>query len=328
MDIISVIIPVYNVAPFIRECLQSVQQQTYSGLEIILIDDGSTDNSGQICDSYAETDSRFIAIHKENGGVSSARNVGLDRATGEYIAFVDPDDYISPQYFERLYFGLVESNADLAIAEKVSILENGMIVPKLRKEKNVVAENNAAVIEGIFETKITCTVWGKLFKRELWRDTRFSVDLTVGEDVAAVIDVCAEAARAVYCHNTEYYYRLRAISLSRGTISAKRYAEYLSGGEIMKQKLIKRMPDRVSEINKLKSIHVIAGAFNYLMSNPHIAKDKSRSILYNICTGIKEAGYIDASDEVTTTIENFPATQSLTQLLKTLLGRGDDSVAP
>jgi glycosyltransferase involved in cell wall biosynthesis len=318
MDIISVIIPVYNVAPFIRECLQSVQQQTYRELEIILIDDGSTDDSGQICDSFAETDNRFTVVHKSNSGVSSARNSGIERATGQHIAFIDPDDYISPQYFERLYFGLVENNADLAIAETISILENGMTVPKLRKGKNVVVEGNAAVIEGIFETRITCTAWGKLFKCGLWKDTRFPIDLTVGEDVATVIGVCAEAARAVYCHNTEYYYRLRAISLSRGTISAKRYAEYLSGAEIMKQQLIKKAPGRVSEIDKMKDLHVIVGAANYRISNPHIAKNKSRSTLKNICSGLKEAGYTNASDEVTATIGNH----KVTQLLKTLLARG------
>ena len=328
MDIISVIIPVYNVEPFIRECLQTVQQQTYTRLEIILVDDGSAGNSGQICNSFSSQDSRFITMHKENGGVSSARNAGLDRATGQYIAFVDPDDYISPQYFERLYLGLVENNADLAIAEKNSISENGMIVRKFRKEKNIIAENNAAVIEGLFETKITCVAWGKLFKCGLWEDTRFPVDITLGEDVATVIDVCAKAVRAVYCYNADYYYRLRAVSLSSGTISAKRCAEYLSGAEIMKQQLIKRIPDRISEINKMKELHVIAGAFNYRVSNPHIAKNKSRSNLYNICSGLKEAGYVGASDEVMTTIENFPAMQLLTQLLKALLGRGNDKLIP
>ena len=160
MDIISVVIPAYNVAPFIRECLQSVQQQTCKGLEIILVNDGSTDNSGQICDEFSSLDRRFRVIHKENGGVSSARNIGIERATGKYIAFIDSDDYISPHYFERLCFGLVENNADLAIAETMSILENGRIVPKLRKEKNIVVESNAAVIDEVLETKITCTPWG------------------------------------------------------------------------------------------------------------------------------------------------------------------------
>ena len=103
MSKISVIVPVYNVEKFIKRCLDSIINQTMRDLEIILVNDGSTDNSGKICDEYAQLDNRITVIHKENGGLSSARNTGLDVATGEWIAFVDSDDYIEKNMYEVLY---------------------------------------------------------------------------------------------------------------------------------------------------------------------------------------------------------------------------------
>ena len=111
-DLISVIVPIYNVEKYINRCIDSIIEQTYTNLEIILVDDGSTDNSGSICDEYAKKDNRIKVIHKENGGVSSARNVGLDTAIGQYITFVDSDDYIEKKYCEILLKTLKKQKAD------------------------------------------------------------------------------------------------------------------------------------------------------------------------------------------------------------------------
>ena len=114
--VISVIIPVYKAEEYLERCVDSVLAQTYSNLEIILVDDGSPDNSGQICDRYAEKDSRVKVIHKKNGGVSSARNAGLDVATGEFVAFVDSDDFIAPDMYEKLMVSL-SSGSDLSMCD-------------------------------------------------------------------------------------------------------------------------------------------------------------------------------------------------------------------
>jgi len=117
VDLISVIIPVYNVEPYLKKCLDSVVTQTYKEIEIILVDDGSTDGSGPICDEYAAQDKRIRVIHKRNGGLSDARNVGLDRCSGRYVTFIDSDDYVASDYVERLYRILVEYNADIAVCD-------------------------------------------------------------------------------------------------------------------------------------------------------------------------------------------------------------------
>jgi glycosyltransferase involved in cell wall biosynthesis len=113
-DKISIIIPVYNVEPYIRKCLDSVISQTYTNLEILLIDDGSIDSSGKICDEYAKKDNRIKVFHKTNGGVACARNVGLKNSTGDYLGFVDPDDWIEPNMYEVLYKALTENNVHLS----------------------------------------------------------------------------------------------------------------------------------------------------------------------------------------------------------------------
>lgn len=126
-DKISVIIPVYNVELYLNKCLQSIIGSTYSNLEIILINDGSPDNCDKLCKEWELKDNRIIYIKKENGGVCSARNLGLDKATGNYIAFVDADDYISPFMYERLYTLMIDNEADLVICGRTRILEDRIV---------------------------------------------------------------------------------------------------------------------------------------------------------------------------------------------------------
>ena len=131
MDVrISVIIPIYNVERYIRECLQSVARQSFSAYEVLMVDDGSTDQSGRIAQEYADRYSRFRLIHKENGGLSSARNAGLEQAKGMYVCFVDADDYITEDYLCRLYEKAEETNADMVIADYREVEEQGNIIVK------------------------------------------------------------------------------------------------------------------------------------------------------------------------------------------------------
>ena len=126
MELISIIVPVYNVEQYLDDCLVSILNQTYKNLEIILIDDGSTDNSGKICDEYAKKDSRIIVFHKENGGVSSARNAGLRIAKGIYIGFVDPDDWIAEDMYEVLYLNAKKYDADVSVCKSKIVINRNL----------------------------------------------------------------------------------------------------------------------------------------------------------------------------------------------------------
>ena len=126
--LISVIVPVYNVEKYLRKCVDSIVNQTYKNLEIILVDDGSPDNCGKICDEFAEMDNRVMVIHKENGGLSSARNAGLDIATGEYITFVDSDDYIENDTYEKVVVAINKFDSDLIFFREKSVDESGKTI--------------------------------------------------------------------------------------------------------------------------------------------------------------------------------------------------------
>lgn len=178
-DLISVIIPVYQVEKYIERCLESVINQTYKNIEIILIDDESKDNSGKICEEYAQKDKRIIVVHKKNEGVSVARNLGIEKSNGKYIAFIDSDDYVEKKYIENLHEIIM--NVDFAICGSKIVDEKDKIIQKSQK---IVKEYNQkeATQQLLLEKEIRPEVWGKLFKSELLKKLCFRRDMTIGED--------------------------------------------------------------------------------------------------------------------------------------------------
>ena len=169
-DKISIIIPIYKVEDYISKCIKSVIAQSYHNLEIILIDDGSPDRCGDICDDYAERDSRIRVIHRQNGGISAARNSGLEVATGEYVLFVDSDDYIHPDMVERMHDVALNKQADVVVCDYVKVNEDEEIeIPEESRQVIDITEDNRLNYM-LGETKIIFTVvWNKLCKRKLFQ---------------------------------------------------------------------------------------------------------------------------------------------------------------
>ena len=151
--LISIIIPVYNVAPFLSQCIQSVLDQTYTHLEVIIVDDGSTDESPAICDKFAKLDTRIKVIHKKNGGLSDARNAGLDIASGDFIGFVDSDDWIDNDMYETLYNLISQYGADISACTHYLEYEDGRPTVYRSKEE-IMTFNHADVMKTLFEDKI------------------------------------------------------------------------------------------------------------------------------------------------------------------------------
>lgn len=203
-ELISVIVPVYNIEKYIKKCIESIINQTYNNLEIILVDDGSTDKSGKICDEYALIDKRISVIHKENGGLSDARNCGIDVAKGKYIAFVDSDDFIDLKMYEILYNNLVKNNADISICK-----------PYLFEKYNEVVEAKEAEVVTVWEKKdfytkmyddylMTVVAWNKLYKREIFENIRYPQGKKI-ED-AAIIHYVLEKCEKIVLTNLELYF--------------------------------------------------------------------------------------------------------------------------
>lgn len=167
MDLISVIVPIYKVEQYLDRCVQSIVEQTYENLEVILVDDGSPDNCPAMCDAWAAKDSRVKVIHKENGGLSDARNAGLAVATGAYIAFVDSDDWIAPDFLEVLYEALKEKNADIAECGVSYVSEAGEVLRQRGTAQLPEMDRIEALRRLVLEDGIYQTVWNKLYRREV-----------------------------------------------------------------------------------------------------------------------------------------------------------------
>lgn len=223
---ISVIIPVYNTGGgYLSRCLDSVLNNTYRNLEVICINDGSTDESEAILRRYAEKDGRVIAVNQKNAGVSAARNTGLDMATGDYIAFVDSDDWVHPQYFEILLFAISSTNADVAACQfsQVSEENEALLTPLTFKKEDILC---TTVADAIRDNYIKRAVWGRLYKRALVNG-KFETGLTWGED--AVFNYCTLATNTLSAPFSRiklplYFYFSRETSITN-TVSSKRYLE-------------------------------------------------------------------------------------------------------
>lgn len=207
-DLISIIVPVYNVADYLDRCMHSILSQTYQALEIILVDDGSTDASPAKCDEYARKDSRIKVIHKKNGGLSDARNAGLEIASGDYIGYVDSDDWIEPDMYECMYRACVGHGAQIAVCRYFSEYRDrtvsggdGSIVPLSRDELLKI------YISGQDEYVIYNSVWSKLFKRDLVRGMVFPKGRN-SEDIMYTTRAFCRAECAVYLDQCFYHYVL------------------------------------------------------------------------------------------------------------------------
>lgn len=223
MPEISVIVPVYKVEPYLRECVDSILAQTFTDFELILIDDGSPDNCGIICDEYAERDNRIIVIHQENGGLSAARNSGLDVAKGEYVTFIDSDDVVSPLYLNHLYNNIIEKKCDIVSLKQVDFNRDSLSINYKSISKAFVMTGKESVIslyshEGI----VGISAWGKLYRSILFKSIRFP-NGKIHED-QAIVPVLLYCAEKVYCSLSEFYgYRLRENSIMSSAFTIKRY---------------------------------------------------------------------------------------------------------
>lgn len=240
MDLISVIVPVYNVEEYLPRCIESIIGQTYSDLEIILVDDGSLDGSGRICDEYKAIDNRIVVVHKQNGGASSARNIGLENSRGEYIGFVDGDDYIAPNMYEQLLDSLIRYNADFATGGIVEKRLDGSELMRGCQGNGIIIQNREEAFIDFFVklkyNRSSCCC--KLFKRKVINDERFTLG-TLGEDVDFIYRII-DRSNAIVCINTPvYYYDHRETSTTSAGVSERSFDMI-------------RMSDRITDFFKKK----------------------------------------------------------------------------
>ena len=228
MDKISVIMPVYNAEKFINEAIDSVLNQTYKNLEIILVDDGSKDSSGKICDEYKEKDNRIIVIHKENGSSSSARNAGLDIATGKYIMFIDADDFYEKNSCEVLYNEIKSKDADYVIGNYIHTNYEGK-----KWEKPVYDSENFKLSITDYKKSffvMNSVIWNKIYKREFIENhkLRYILESDIAEDAVFATYCYVHSDKGYYINDVVYNYRQNEKNTSISTNCTKKYFEKLN----------------------------------------------------------------------------------------------------
>lgn len=216
---ISIIVPVYNAEKYIRRCINSIINQTYTNFELILIDDGSSDKSSNICDEYAACDGRIKVIHTENKGVSSARNTGLNVANGAYIGFVDSDDWLESDMYEFLLENAENYKADISCCnyyvngDKETIIEHQQI-------ESIVSYNEGCTESFLERKTFGNNIWNKIFKKSVIKEG-FNVDLSIGEDAYFLFKVCLNSKSIVCCKEAKYHYFIRMGSATKTGFNPK-----------------------------------------------------------------------------------------------------------
>lgn len=219
MKKVSVIIPVYNVEIYLKKCIESVLKQSYSNLEILLINDGSTDNSGAICEEFSFKDDRIRVIHQTNKGLSEARNKGLDYSQGDYITFLDSDDYIESDMYEILVENIEKYNCDVAVCASKIIYENiKPIKQKLISEKRIF--KNEEIINFLLD-EMDNAVWNKMYKSEVIQNIRFKEGKIHGEDLYFNLQVFKNCNSLIYDNRQKHNYLKRKNSITTATFSNK-----------------------------------------------------------------------------------------------------------
>lgn len=212
MPKLSIIVPVYKVEEFLDRCIESILAQTFNDYELILVDDGSPDRCGEMCENWAKRDNRIRVIHKENGGLSDARNAGIDVAVGEYIGFVDSDDYIKLDMFEVLKKNLEENDADISMCGYMDVYANG--VRKENSDRTVYVWNqNEAIYQIMLGKALSVHAWVKLYKRKLFHNVRYPKG-KISEDAYVIMDILDQVDTAVFTPYSAYCYVHRAESIN------------------------------------------------------------------------------------------------------------------
>lgn len=218
--LVSVVVPVYNVRQYLEACVKSVKAQSYPNWELILVDDGATDGSGELCDVLAAEEKRIRVIHKANGGLSDARNAGLQQAEGEYVIFLDSDDLLDAGAIEKLLTVCVRTNADVAIGQTQPFAEELLRAGEKTNPQYEVISGQETLRRMFLHRGVEHAAWGKLYRRECWKAIKFPKGLLY-EDYATIYPVIAQCRTVVVYHEPLYYYRVRTGSIMHSRIEKK-----------------------------------------------------------------------------------------------------------
>lgn len=282
MQLISIVVPVYNVEAYAEQCIESILNQSYKNLQIILVDDGSTDRSGEICDFYRQRDSRIEVIHKKNGGLSDARNTGIKFVKAKYVTFADSDDILHEDYVDFLYKQLIEFDADIAIC-RYKRFTNIEETKEVEKKVKTVVFNSVEALKNLLYTPeiIPQSAYAKMYRTKLFEDIEYPVG-KINEDIGTTYKLFYKAQRIAYNPSQYYFYLQRMDGIVRSNFSERTMDAIYFSDEI-----IKFVNENLPEIEKAAICYAFAQNVQVLMKLPY--KDKKyQHIKEQIIQNIKQ----------------------------------------
>ena len=279
--LVSIIIPVYMVETTLERCLDSVLAQTYTNFEVILVDDGSPDRCGEICDDYAKNDNRFRVIHKENGGLSDARNNGIDRSKGDYLTFIDSDDYVRSNYVEFLLSLIQEEDADMSCGKHNVIYDNAVL--KRYTGKKYVMNSREALDMLLYQEDMDVSAWAKMYSRALFSDIRYPVGKKY-EDAATTYKLIDKAGKIVLDSRPIYNYVIRDDSITTSQFNSSKI-ELIDATKEMTEYIRQKYPDLRKACNSR-----MVYAYQSTLAATVFTEDVDRSIVSKLVEYIRKNG--------------------------------------
>lgn len=281
--LISVIIPVYNVADYLDKCMESVLNQTYKNIEIILVDDGSPDSCGEMCDAYAKKDQRVIALHKTNGGLSDARNYGIERAHGEFLTFIDSDDYIDLDYVEYLYNLILKYNTSMSVCQHRVIFANGNIEDYGNNGDECLNDHDT-LERMLYHDVIDTSAWAKLYHRSLFKEIRYPKG-KVFEDIGTTYKFFIASKKIAIGYESKYNYIMRNTSISRNSFSPSKF-DLLEMTDQMGKDVLHCYPDLSNAVLR-RRVYARFSTLNHMLNITNYQKER-KDIINFIITHKKE----------------------------------------
>ena len=282
-ELVSVIIPIYNMEKHLERCVQSVLRQTHTNLEILLIDDGSQDDSLEIMNRYKAQDARVRVFHKENRGVSSARNLGMEMMTGEYFTFIDPDDFVAEQYIEWLYHAMRKTNASLTICNTQLVfgtepnlssnLSDGPTVMGIPIEQYTLWHEASHAVCG-----------GALYETKKFDNLRFNEALSIGEDTLFFFEALCKCSKIAFIKERPYYYVQHSMSATKGMYTPKRWSEFQAWCEICK--LTPNMPRALQQSVKAWYVMTCAKILTLMRYSKYHDVQREKYLLHIMRTNV------------------------------------------
>lgn len=285
--LVSVIVPCYSVEQYLPKCIDSILNQTYKNLEVWLVDDGSPDRCGEICDEFAKKDTRVKVIHKINGGLAEARNVALDVMTGEYVVCVDSDDYISPTHIEGLYHLIETYSAEISVNTFCAFDEGKTPNPDTRSTKDWVLDGLHATEMMFYQEHFDTTAWGKMYKASLFDSIRYPKGLLF-EDLPTTYKLLLKAKKVVFNNEQSYFYLIRSNSIEGAAFSPKKLDSAL---ELMA--MMDKDRDKFQPIIKSYNCRIVSFVFHMMLQMPEgyehrkNFEDKIRKVRWSVLTDSK-----------------------------------------